>query len=176
MSRFRTDQPGPSAKKRPPASPSVWLVVAAVLLGPGLILGNNVLTQYENHRATIDWPSAGAVIVESTVVGDRASRPQLVFAYEVAGTTYTDTSDLHMPSFGGRNNRRAAAENMAAEYPVGRELMVHYNPDNPAEAHLTQALPFPFYGKLALSVLLILGGVYCAMVSVRLRSAQALAR
>lgn len=160
-------------ERRPRSRPALWLTIALVLVAAGLLLGNRALSLFSAYGTASAWPTTAAVITQSKVVGERAFRPLLEFEYEVDGQTYRDTSDLHMPSFGGRTNRFAAAENMAAEYPVGREVVVHYNPDRPSQARLVVSVPFGVYAQLAVAVCLLLGGILCGLVSVRLRAAMA---
>ena len=38
-----------------------------------------------------------------------------------------------------------AARRAAARYPVGTELAVHYNPDNPGESAIDPRLPLAFW-------------------------------
>jgi hypothetical protein len=151
----------------------LWLAIALVLVTAGLFLGNRALSLYADYGSASHWPTTTAVITRSTVEGERAFRPLLEYEYTVADTTYCDTSDLNMPGFGGRTNRYSAAENMAAEYPVGQQVDIYYNPGNPKESKLVISVPFGIYMQLAVAACLLLAGVLCGMVSVRLRAVSA---
>jgi hypothetical protein len=126
-----------------------WLLLpAAVLLvvGVGLILaGWGILEDYADYR---DWPAVSGTVVHSEVVGKRAARPNVVYEYTVDGVLYRDSSALNPPSFGGRTSRRGVAEEIASQYPDGRAVTIHYQPDKPANSLLRVYAPWSAYGKL----------------------------
>jgi hypothetical protein len=165
----------PNDVPRRGGSPTIWLVLTLILTAAGLLLGNRALELSRAFVPVADWPSVTATVVESRVIGERAFRPLIAFDYTVDSTAYRDTSDLNMPSFGGRTNRLSAAENMAKEYPVGSEVTVHYNPADPGDARLKVSLPFSLYAQMGVAGFLLLGGIFSALIAIRMRAAHAYA-
>ncbi len=82
-------------------------------------------------------------------------RPQISFRWELAGQDYQETTDLGVPGFGGRLNRRDLALKLLATHAPGSEVNVHYNPDDPAEGYLRAGPHWEQFGRLALGVLLL---------------------
>ncbi|MBD3402919.1 DUF3592 domain-containing protein [candidate division GN15 bacterium] len=159
-----------STQRKPGSTSRLILALAVVLLVAGGLLVNRTANRFEYYSQLNTWPETSATIVRSDVIGERAFRPNVVFSYQVNGIEFRDSSDLNMPSFGGRNNRRLAADSMVAAYPVGSSLSIHYNPDDPTEARLKTNPPWSVYGQLGLGIVLILGGVLAGLVSVRLKT------
>lgn len=144
-------------------------VLGIVLIAAGLLLGWFALNEFRAHERMKSWPTTPGLVVSSSVIGERAFRPQIVYEYDVEGITFTDTSFLDMPSFGGRNNRREAADTMAAEYPVGKTVTIHYDPESPALSHLKVGAPWSVYGKMGLAGVLIILGLVIEFVLIRTR-------
>jgi hypothetical protein len=102
------------------------------------------------------WPTAPARIERSGVrtyeKRDKSSngttrwrtmvRPDVVYTYAVAGVTYRGDKVSIIRS---SSNQDAFARTVAARYPVGAELKVHYNPDNPSESALEPRAPLGLY-------------------------------
>lgn len=152
----------------------ISLIIAVVLLVCGGLLLNTTASRFERYSVMSHWPETQAVVTASGVIGDRAFRPNVVFTYQVDGTPYVDSSDLAMPSFGGRNNRREAADTMASMYPVGAAVTIHYDPDNPSDAKMKVSPPFSVYMQLSVGIILIALGFLAGMVSVRLKAERIL--
>lgn len=152
------------------SSSRMSLLLAVLFLLAGGLLVNSTANKFETYSNMSHWPEVSAEVVSSEVIGDRAFRPNVVYSYEIEGVTYVDSTDLNTPSFGGRNNRRAAADSMLSMYPVGLRIFVHYDPEKPAESRLKVSPPWSVYGQLSVGIVLMLLGVLAAMVSVRLKS------
>ena len=150
---------------------TLWLVVGIVLIVAGSTLMATDIEQLREYRNRRHWPTATATIIVSTVVGERAFRPNLVYEYSVDEVVHTDSSFLDMPSFGGRRSRNDAAEKKASEYPVGTEVPVHYNPNNPAESHLKITPPWSIYGQVGFSGFLIALGLVAGVAGFRRKTA-----
>ncbi|MCB2230181.1 DUF3592 domain-containing protein [bacterium] len=148
----------------------ITLILSVLLLVSGGLLVNSTATRFESYSIMSHWPATTGIITISEVVGERAFRPNVVYTYEVDGVVHLDSTDLNMPSFGGRNNRREAADTMAAMYPVGSAVTIHYNPENPSEAKMKVSPPWSVYGQLSFGITLILGGILAGLVSVRLKA------
>lgn len=154
----------------------ITLILSVLLLVAGGLLVNSTATRFESYSIMSHWPATTGIITISEVVGERAFRPNVVFTYEVDGVVHLDSTDLNMPSFGGRNNRREAADTMAAMYPVGSAVTIHYNPENPSEAKMKVSPTWSVYGQLSFGITLILGGILAGLVSVRLKANRILHR
>jgi hypothetical protein len=83
------------------------------------------------------WPTAPGTITVSEPAGQRGHSWELEYAYSVAGLQYNGTKYAYdpMPIQGNEEVLRHIAV-----YPVGAEVTVHYDPDNPAEAVLRPGL------------------------------------
>ncbi len=66
-----------------------------------------------------------------------AYRADIVYIYEIGGVRYT--GDMAASGTRISSNIESIARNMAAKYPTGMTVDIHYNPDNPAESVLKPA-------------------------------------
>jgi len=82
------------------------------------------------------------------------------YTYTVGGTTYT--SDRRRFVLSGKDSRSVfwTASGMARKYPVGKKVMVYYNPAQPSYSVLTLSLSLSNYFALALGLCGFLSGVY----------------
>lgn len=138
-------------------------VFGLVLLAGGTTL---IVTQAEDlvrAHLRFRWPSVQGVVTVSKVAGERAFHPHIEYEYSVGGRTYRDSTTLDLPSFGGRRSKYDAAEFVASQYPVGRKVTVHYNPQNPSESNLRVFPSWAVYGKMSVGILLSAFGVFCAI-------------
>jgi hypothetical protein len=69
-------------------------------------------------------------------------RPDVVYRYEVGGVQYRGDK---VSVSGMSTNMDSIARRVAARYPVGTKLQVHYNPDNPGESAIDPRLPLAFW-------------------------------
>jgi hypothetical protein len=150
---------------------TLWLVVGLLLVATGGLLLKTDIEQFREVRNRRHWPTVTGRITASSVVGERAFRPNLIYQYLVDSALFTDSSFLDMPSFGGRRSRYDAAEKKASEYPVGAEVPVHYNPDNPGESRLKVTAPWSIYGQVGFSGFLIVLGLIAGMAGFRTQNA-----
>ncbi|MBK9924332.1 MAG: DUF3592 domain-containing protein [Anaerolineales bacterium] len=87
------------------------------------------------------WPSAMGVVQMSTI--ERRSSddgytdyPVVQYSYQVNGQAYQSTKRAPGPEVGG-----SGARGVIAKYPVGAQVMVFYNPQNPSDAVLERKAP-----------------------------------
>jgi hypothetical protein len=132
-------------------APFVTACIGFALLWTLMLFG----MQRASARAR-QWPTAPARIEKSGVrtyeERDRSSkgttrlrtlvRPDVVYSYAVAGVTYRGDKVSIIRS---STNQDAFARKVAARYPVGAELKVHYNPDNPSDSALDPRAPLGLY-------------------------------
>ncbi len=124
-----------------------------------------------NSFATIQaWPVTDGTVVESRVIGDRALRANIVYSYVVNNATFRDSTDLDEPAFGGKNIKRQEAETIAAAYPVGARVSVHYNPVNPNDSVLRTSPDWAIFGKMGLGSFLFGAGLFLAVSYFRRRT------
>lgn len=114
------------------------------------------------------WPQTAGRVVSSTVehyrqrVGGARTGDLVTFYEAVVEYSYSvDGREYHSTrlSFGGKAaGAQALAEAQAAQYPAGSQVMVHYDPNNPANAvvdvRIAQGLTF-FIAALAFFALAI---------------------
>ena len=99
------------------------------------------------------------------VLSERGSRQNdwsFAYEYTVAGATHRGSVFTYRP----RLRSRRDTDRLAAEHPVGREITVFVDPDDPLHAALDAR---PGYG-LALAALALHGGLALALLRARLAS------
>jgi len=105
------------------------------------------------------WPSVNAEIVETNITGQRAYSPEITCRYIVAGNKYILKTDLKTPGFGRKKSRQQTSRIIIAEYSVGSEVSVFYNPDNPQESCIRTGPYWNNYLILALGFTFLCGGL-----------------
>jgi hypothetical protein len=83
------------------------------------------------------WPSTQGVVLTSEVRdagGDSGWYANVVYRYEVGGCVYENSRIAVAVEPGSQSFQ--AHQQLAARYPVGAQVMVYYNPQNPADAAL----------------------------------------
>jgi hypothetical protein len=93
--------------------------------------------QYSNTSES--WPSVPGIITRSEVYISRSDgkthyQPDIAYAYYVGGKKYTASKiTVGDPPL---NNNVAPAKLLQAEYPVGKEVIVYYDPELPESSAL----------------------------------------
>jgi hypothetical protein len=103
------------------------------------------------------WPIASGLVEASSITSyqrrSRSSedrevrletlyRPNIVYGYDVGGVHYRGDK----VSYSGYGTSSAdVAKQVAARYPIGRALTVHYNPQNPSESAIDPSTPLGLY-------------------------------
>lgn len=147
--------------RNPPFRIPGWLsLVAAIVTLTGIWLVVAQIDRLEQYVHLRGWTSVAGVIVDSRVVGERAFRPEILYEYQVDTIVYRDSTSLDPPGFGGRNSKRDAAEGVASEYPVGKQVMIHYDPSSPADSRLKITPPWSVYGKTGFGGFLFGSGLF----------------
>jgi hypothetical protein len=133
----------------------VFLIIGVVLLILGVVAAKRA-------KAAQSWPVIPGTVVNSTVVehastdseGDTSVtyEPLVEYRYNVMGQVYT----AKRVAFGAnRFNYNKAAE-IAARYPAGAQVNVHYNPDKVKDATLETSVSG---GKLFIIIGAVMGAV-----------------
>ncbi len=142
------------------------LIVFALLLSfSGFIISVLSAGTIDTYLEMRSWPSVGGTILSSDIAGIRAFRPEITYEYIVNNTTYKRTTDLQMPSFGGRTSKLDVATKLAGMYPIGTEVTVFYEPADPGDSRLKTGVPVEIYLRLALGFFLLSGGISLVLCS-----------
>ena len=113
----------------------VLLILNAVFLGI-------IFFMHRKMAAVSKWPStlgtvnASYLERRSSSEGGSTNYPVVQYSYQVSGQTYHTTKFAPGPEVGG-----TGAGKVVARYPVGAQVMVFYNPQNPSEAVLERKAP-----------------------------------
>jgi len=105
------------------------------------------------------WPTAKATVVETSIIGERAYSPEITCEYNVAGKKYTHKTDLQTPGFGRKKSRQQTSRIIIAQYPVGTEINIYYNPDNPEESFVRTGPYWNNYLVLSFGYFVLLSGL-----------------
>jgi hypothetical protein len=113
----------------------VLLILNAVFLG--------IIFFTRRKMATISgWPSTMGTIKNSFIDwrsssdSGRTAYPVVEYSYQVGGQTYHSSKYAPGPEIGG-----TGADKVVSRYPAGAQVMVFYNPQNPADAVLERKAP-----------------------------------
>ena len=153
------------AAPKPTASETFWSNLQSLgyclfaLVGGLVLLGWQWMSRAE-AAATLQWPVTPGKIVTSEVQEKQVYRskrfrqvfdPQIEFKYQVAGQDYTGNRIDYLDDNDSENEQTAAA--VSSNYPVGRDVNVSYDPQDPASSLLEPGVP----SKNALLGWLIIG-------------------
>jgi len=130
--------------------------ILTIALFGAILLLSGIYLFVRDRQAQVDtagWVSVQGQVVDSRV---RGNAPDLTYRYMVDGTIYRVNRVwlADAPAFAGE----AEAQTFLNDYPVGKDVIVHHDPDSPERAALILDQPIA-YGGLAVGVsgLLLLG-------------------
>ncbi len=134
------------------------VVVAATtaLLVCSAAIGYFAFSHLSQLRAMRDWPTVAGTVIESRIVGEKAIVPYVVYSYDVNSAPFLGTSDLGTPAFGNKSKRLNEAETLLAEYPVGKQVVVHYDAIDPKQSYIVSAVPWNAYAQAGIWMFLAL--------------------
>jgi hypothetical protein len=147
---------------------SIWSsCLEAILLG-GIFLalgigisfwGWNIL---QNAKASASWPTTQGNVTSSDVSyssnaeGGESYSPEVIYRYTANNQQYEN----HTIKFGENSySSSRKAENIASGYPVGKEVTVYYDPEDPARSVLEPGVSGGSYILLGIGVLFALIGL-----------------
>lgn len=91
------------------------------------------------QQASQTWRTTNGKVIKSRVEvtgGDTASvKPRVIYEYEVWGRVYQNDQIRAGDKFWSMRSSQSAYD-VIDQYPVGMDVMVFYNPDDPAESAL----------------------------------------
>jgi len=109
----------------------------------GLVLIIKALRDRKKAEASTSWPSTVGTVTESTIEesysrdedGHRQThfKPVVKYNYQVVGSTFT--GDKIAFGMGSSGNFKSAQQTIA-NYPIGKQVTVYYNPEKPEEGVL----------------------------------------
>ena len=133
-------------------------IVGVIFLVIGLIFVFVGYYVVKGAKKVEKWPATKGVVVDSKVVSHLDSEsnqtmfaPAITYRFKVEGKEYT-SSDYGFMNMSYNNPRKA--EDIVKKYPVGKEITVYYNPENPYKAVLVKNSSFFIY------IPQILGGLF----------------
>jgi hypothetical protein len=142
----------------------IFSVISLVIFHSGIVLlfvSSKKLNSFSDYKS---WGKIDGTILSSKVIGDRAFRPDIEYEYHINGTRYTGISFLNVPGFGGRTNRRDAAEKIVKLFEVGKNLPVYFNPKKPEDSLLKINPPYSVYLQLAFGATLFAVFLYFTLI------------
>ncbi len=119
------------------------VILVCVLIVFGLILGGFGLFRYNVGKKSADWPSVSGKVTCSRAQSTRVDKrmrytPVVKYAYAVHGRSYAggriSASDMHQKTI-------IRAKDILRKYPVGGQVPVYYDPDDPGVSLLEPGLP-----------------------------------
>ena len=120
-----------------------------------VIVGFYSLSHLLDLRAMTHWPTVAGSVIEAGIVGEKAIVPHVVYSYTLDAKTYRGTSDLGTPALGNSAKRMNEAKTLLAGYPVGHEVLVHYNAADPTNSYIVSAVPWNAYMRTGIWIFLI---------------------
>jgi len=160
------------------AKRSVWgSCIEAILFG-GIFLaigfglsfwGWNIL---QNAKASSSWPTAEGMVTSSEVArvsdadGGVTYSPELTYEYSTSNTAY----EGHTIKFGENSySSRRKAEGIASGYPIGKKVIVYYDPQDPERSVLEPGVSGGSYIVLGIGILFGIIGLITAPLIVIFR-------
>jgi hypothetical protein len=113
----------------------------------------------QDARASATWPTAAGVVTSSEVdhstdaEGGDSYSPEVDYQYQVDGQTITN----NQIKFGENSySSRRKAEEIAANYPLGQQVTVYYEPERPTNAVLEPGVSAGSYIVISIGALFLL--------------------
>ncbi len=116
------------------------ILPVAILVGLGIFIYRRSKMRDVAKQAALNWSSTMGVVVTSTVQVKRSYKsrseiPAVVYQYQVDGKPYMGKVIKAGEQFFSVR-LYGDAQKTVARYPVGAQVMVYYNPLNPADSAL----------------------------------------
>ena len=117
-------------------------IIAFVLFILNVVFLGVIFFMRRKMAAVSQWPSTMGTVISSYLErrhsGDNGSTnyPVVQYSYQVSGQAYQGAKIAPGPEVGG-----SGAGKVVARYPAGAQVMVFYNPQDPADAVLERKAP-----------------------------------
>jgi hypothetical protein len=145
-----------------------FAITGAIIIGLGFLL--HMRAQAQGRKAQL-WPTTKGTVLTSgvaiePVMGNPMSTPAVTYSYEVRGQALQGGGlRVGVPRYFNKPDKASA---LAAQYPVGSQVTVHYDPETPARAALDLAIGEGYVPLMIYSfggTLLVLG-IFSALMRV----------
>lgn len=128
----------------------LWILPALLVGGIGLILLLGTIKNIQRCNAIANWTKTRAVVENAsvekhqrrrTITGTQLSyrrlsySPKIEYSYNVMGTPFRSSAYQNFAGTYSANSEEEAAR-IVADYPVGKEVTISYDPNNPSDAYL----------------------------------------
>ena len=120
-----------------------------------------IFSAQKDAAVAAKWPTTTGTILMSTLESRRTNSgrhtqyPVVLYSYQAGGRSYQGNRIAPGPEVGG-----TGAPKRLIEYPVGSQVTVSYNPNDPSDAVLETKVPSLFWLWFALILVdLVLGSV-----------------
>jgi Protein of unknown function (DUF3592) len=116
--------------------------------------------QMKKAEQSKTWPTTMGAVIKSEIVSEKDSehgtmyRPEVVYVYSVDNREYT-SNEITFGSSMVSTSRRKSVAKATYKYPVGKQVNVYYNPDEPYESVLETDVTFATKLLLWIGYLLI---------------------
>lgn len=134
------------------------LALMAVFLAVGVGLSIWGWSILQNARASANWPTAEGEIIASEVTrssdseGGDSYSPEVTYRYTVENQQH----ESYTIKFGENSySSRRRAETIAETYPVGRDVTVYYDPEQPGRSVLEPGVTGGSYIVLGVGVFFV---------------------
>jgi len=118
-------------------------IIAFVLFILNVVFLGVIFFMRRKMAAVSQWPSTMGTVIASYLERRRSSSdsgstnyPVVQYSYQVSGQAYQRAKIAPGPEVGG-----SGAGKVVARYPAGAQVMVFYNPQDPADAVLERKAP-----------------------------------
>jgi hypothetical protein len=136
---------------------SIFSMGIFLLIGVGLTIWGWTILQ--NARASASWPTADGVVMRSEVTrstdseGGDSYSPEVTYSYNVNNTNFVND----MIKFGENSySSRRKADEIAGNYPVGKNVTVYYDPEKPERSVLEPGVSAGSFIVIGIGVFFIL--------------------
>jgi len=139
-------------------------IIGFVLLFLNAVFLGIIFFMRRKMAAVSQWPSTMGSVLSSRIEqrssseGGYTDYPVVQYSYQVGGQTFQTIKLAPGPEVGGTGARK-----VVARYPAGAQVMVFYNPQNPAEAVLERKAPAQWIMWL---ILVIFDCVLCGVIPI----------
>lgn len=139
----------------------IFLIISLLVFISGLILTLYVSPPYIYALNSSSWPSTEGIVVESSMTivnsGDsNTTKYNFKFEYSVNGENYI--SNKIFASQDITNNLIPWPDNFIKDHPVGSQILVYYNPNNPSDGIIIKGANSNLTVVLIFSLIVLLIG------------------
>ena len=105
-----------------------------------LLAATTAIKDWRRYRESENWVPVTAQIVSGNISARRGSKStsyvlDIKYAYKVLGQSY-ENNQFSFGSEGTGYDTRKKAEGILAKYPIGNQVTIYYDPNNPQQAVL----------------------------------------